>query len=74
MSTSKHPSPSAQPVKGEDDLVKNPGIGQSPGLQDGDDFDLIEGDNTAEGDTGNDTKPDGSLDPDQDGQTSKQPR
>ena len=71
---SKHPDPSHAPVKGEDDLIKNPGIGQSPGLRDGDEFDLIEGDNTVEGDTDNDTKPDGSLDPDQQGQTSKNPR
>lgn len=71
---SKHPAPSQQPVKGEDDLVKNPGIGQSPGLQDGDEFDLIEGENTVEGDTDNDTKPDGSLDPEQMGQTQKRPR
>lgn len=71
---SKHPSPSEAPVKGEDDLVKNPGIGQSPGLRNGDEFDLIEGENTVEGDTDNDTKPNGGLDPDQRGQTGKQPR
>jgi hypothetical protein len=71
---SKHPSPSRQPVKGEDDLVKNPGIGQSAGLRNGDEFDLTEGENTVEGDVDNDVKPNGGLDPDQRGQTSKQPR
>ena len=71
---SKHPSPSEAPVKGEDDLIKNPGIGQSPGLQNGDEFDLIAGENTVEGDTDNAAKPNGGLDPDQRGQTDKQPR
>ena len=74
MSTSKHPSAGHEVVGGVDDLERNPGIGQSPGLRNADEFDLIEGDNTVEGDTDNDTKPDGSIDPDQLGQTSKQPR
>jgi hypothetical protein len=29
---SKHPDPNRQPVAGPDDLDRNPGIGQSPGL------------------------------------------
>ena len=71
---SKHPSPSQQPVKGPDDLERNPGIGQSAGLADRSDFDLIEGDNTVEGDTDNDVKPNGGRAQAQRGKTSKQPR
>ena len=71
---SKHPSPAEQPADLPDDLETNPGIGQSPGLRNGDEFDLIEGENTVEGDTDNDTKPNGGLDPDQRSQTGKQPR
>ena len=59
MSTSKHPS---TPEWGEgdgppDDLERNPRIGSSKGLfamTSSDDAELIEGDNTFEGDTDND--------------------
>lgn len=55
--TSKHPPPDEQPVKLPDDLVDNPGIGQSKGLfgrTAKKDLDLVEGENTMEGDVEND--------------------
>ena len=55
--TSKHPAPADQPVDLPDDLDENPGIGQSKGLfarAGSKDADLIEGENTVEGDTDND--------------------
>jgi hypothetical protein len=55
--SNKHPRPDEQPVKLIDDLERNPGIGQSPGLfamTSGKDADLIGGENTVEGDTDND--------------------
>jgi hypothetical protein len=57
MSSSKHPRPDEQPIKLQDDLERNPGIGSSKGLfamTSSDDADLIEGNNTFEGDTDND--------------------
>ncbi len=44
------------------DLKGNPGIGQSKGLT-GSDFETIEADSTVEGDTENETKLDGGIDP-----------
>ena len=64
---SKHPSPDDAPVKGPDDLERNPGIGQSAGLSSRDDFEAIEGDNTVEGDFENDTGPNGQVSPDRRG-------
>ena len=55
--SNKHPSPDEQPVELQDDLERNPGIANSEGLfarTDGDDANLIEGDNTFEGDVEND--------------------
>jgi hypothetical protein len=55
--TNKHLRPDEQPVELQDDLDRNPGIGQSKGLFSrvkGEDAELIEGDNTVEGDTDND--------------------
>jgi len=55
--TSKHPKPSEQPVDLPDDLDENPGIGQSKGLfarAGSKDADLLEGENTIEGDVEND--------------------
>ena len=55
--SNKHPRPDEQPVKLQDDLERNPGIGQSAGLfamTSSDDADLIQGENTVEGDTEND--------------------
>ncbi len=39
--------------KQDEDLDRNPGIGQSIGTSQGGDVDLIEGENTVEGDTDN---------------------
>jgi hypothetical protein len=65
--TNKHPKPSDQPIERDDDLDQNPGIGQSKGLfsrADSKDEDLIEGDNTVEGDTENDGGGAGGISPD----------
>ena len=55
--TNKHPKPSDQPVERQDDLDRDPSIGQSKGLfgrGSPDEADLIEGENTIEGDVEND--------------------
>jgi hypothetical protein len=55
--SNKHLRPDEMPVELQDDLERNPGIGSSKGLfaeTSGKDADLIEGDNTFEGDTDND--------------------
>ena len=52
------------------DLKGNPGIGQSRGLT-GADIEDIEADSTVEGDTANETKLDGGIDPDHRGRTNK---
>lgn len=41
--------------KQDEDLRRNPGIGQSVGTSQGGDVELIEGENTVEGDTDNNT-------------------
>ncbi len=66
MSSSKHPRPDEQPVELQDDLERNPGIGSSKGLfarAGGLDEDLIEGENTFEGDTDNDGGNAGGVNP-----------
>jgi len=71
MGTSKHNKtrPGEAP---RDDLEDNPGIGMSKGTVAGKaDPDLIEGDNTFEGDVENDTTPQGGVDPRQVGRTNK---
>jgi hypothetical protein len=71
MSTSKHPRtrPGDAP---RDDLKDNPGIGTSRGANLGKgNFDLIEGENTFEGDVENDTNPQGGVDPGHRGRTNK---
>lgn len=63
----KHPPPGEQPVKLPDDLDQNPGIGQSKGLfarADPEDADLIEGENTVEGDVENNADAAGAVHPD----------
>jgi hypothetical protein len=55
--TNKHPKPSEQPVDRQDDLDRDPAIGQSKSLfggQSDDEAELIEGENTIEGDVEND--------------------
>jgi hypothetical protein len=64
--SNKHPRPDEQPVELQDDLERNPGIGSSKGLfarTAGDDSELIEGDNTFEGDTENDGGNAGGVNP-----------
>ena len=64
----KHLRPDETPVDLADDLDRNPGIGQSKGLfarsgADDRDAELIEGDNTIEGDTENDGGAAGGVNP-----------
>ena len=61
---SKHPDPQDQPVKGPDDLERNPGIGQGGKLNRREGLDGVEGDSTVVGDTANNVQSDGSIDPD----------
>ena len=71
---SKHPT---RPEWGEgdgppDDLERNPGIGQSRGLSTGGgDIEDLEGDSTVEGDTANDTTPQGGIQVDDRGRTNR---
>ena len=63
----KHPAPDEQPVELPDDLDENPGIGQSKGLfgrTSAKDADLIEGENTVEGDVENNADAAGAVHPD----------
>lgn len=65
----KHPRRQADPLPA-DDLACNPGIGASRGTTAaGEDPDLIEGENTTEGDVANDTALGGGVDPNQRGRT-----
>ena len=64
--TSKHPRSGEETVELQDDLERNPGIGQSKGLfarAAGIDPELIEGDNTIEGDVDNDAGRAGGINP-----------
>ena len=64
--SNKHFRPDEQPVKLQDDLERNPGIGSSKGLfarAGGEDESLIEGANTFEGDIDNDGGPAGGINP-----------
>jgi hypothetical protein len=55
-----------------DDLERNPGLGESKGaFMTGEDPELLEGENTVEGDVENDTRPSGKVDADQLGRTYK---
>jgi len=68
MSTSKH----FKTRKPSDaDLREDPGIGQSKGLDRFTGADEIAGDNTEEGDVGNDTTRFGGVDPNQRGRVNK---
>ena len=60
MSTDKHDKTKKPTDK---DLKKNPGIGQSAGLESPDDAELLEGESTFEGDTDNNTNRPGGVDP-----------
>ncbi|HWH18202.1 MAG TPA: hypothetical protein VNT77_07710 [Allosphingosinicella sp.] len=62
----KHLRPDETPVDLSDDLERNPGIGQSKGLfamTSNEDAELIEGENTIEGDTDNDGGMAGGVNP-----------
>jgi hypothetical protein len=64
--SNKHPRPDDQIADLPDDLDENPGIGQSKGLfarAGSEDADLIEGENTVEGDIDNDGGNAGGVDP-----------
>ncbi len=64
--SNKHFRPDEQPVKLQDDLERNPGIGSSKGLfarAGGQDESQIEGDNTFEGDIENDGGNAGGINP-----------
>ena len=64
--SNKHLRPDETPVDLQDDLERNPGIGSSKGLfarTSGEDAELIEGDNTMEGDTENDGGVAGGVNP-----------
>lgn len=69
---SKHPASgqSQADVQLPDDLEQNPGIGLSRGTA-GEDLDLIEGENTVEGDTANETTAQGGIKTDDWGRTNK---
>jgi hypothetical protein len=56
-----------------DDLQRNPGIGTSKGIHSrtGVDPEVLEGDNTAEGDVMNDTTRQGAVPPGRQGRTNK---
>lgn len=47
--------------KQDEDLNRNPGIGQSTGTSQGGDIDLIEGENTVEGDIDNNADASGAV-------------
>lgn len=64
--SNKHLRPDETPVDLIDDLERNPGIGQSKGLfamTSSEDAELIEGENTIEGDTDNDGGMAGGVNP-----------
>ncbi len=71
MSTSKHTKARPEDLP-RDDLEDNPGIGTTRGATAGKgNFDLIEAENTFEGDVENDTTPQGGVDLRQRGRTNK---
>ena len=59
-------------AKQDEDLRRNPGIGQSKGgYASGEELEDAEGDNTVEGDVENDPEPTGGINPDRKGRTNK---
>ena len=73
MPTRKHYLSGHAPTRlPADDLECNPGIGESRGTtMAGEDPDLIEGENTSEGDVANDAIRTGAIDPKSRGRTNK---
>ena len=71
---SRKNGPDEEPIELPNDLAKNPGIGQSKGLfartgADHRDAELIEGENTVEGDLENDSGLGDGINPDRTGRT-----
>ena len=66
--TNQHPK-TRQPS--DADLKRNPGIGQSKGLDRFSGVDDVKSDSTVEGDVANDTNRSGGVDPDQRGRANK---
>ncbi|OLP61029.1 hypothetical protein BJF93_02930 [Xaviernesmea oryzae] len=56
---------------GDTDLTEDPGVGRTRGLQSRSDDELLQGENTVEGDTANDTTPEGGVDPSDRGRINK---
>ena len=72
MSSSKHPKTREGETPFQNDLDRNPGIGQSAGsFAAGERPSSIEGDNTVEGDVENDPNPQGGVDEGKLGRTNK---
>lgn len=72
MTSSKHPKTNERDNPFPKDLDRNPGIGHSKGaFTAGASPDLIEGDNTVEGDVENDPNPQGGIDENKLGRTNK---
>ena len=62
MSGNKHPKSTPENRPTQDDLERNPGIGQSKGtFSTGEDPENLEGVNTSEGDTDNEASPLGGV-------------
>ena len=68
MSAPKHPKDANPP---RDDLENDPGIGRSKGRYARTDEPPLDGDNTYEGDVGNDATAEGGVDPKQRGRENK---
>jgi hypothetical protein len=72
VSGNKHPKLKPGTELPGSDLKVNPGIGASKGaFATGEDPRQLEGGNTVEGDVGNDTNPQGGIDPGKLGRTNK---
>ena len=72
MSSSKHDQTDVKHNPFPKDLERDPGIGKSKGtFATGEDPELIEGENTVDGDVQNDSTYGGGADPDQLGRTNK---
>ena len=68
MNASKH---SHTKTPSDADLKDDPGIGRSRGIQSPSDDEMLNGDNTVEGDAANDATPAGGVDPADRGRTNR---
>ena len=64
-------TPRERDIPPPDDHETDPAIGQSKGISSREDLELIEGENTVEGDVENDSSWGGGVDPGQLGRTNK---